>query len=75
MAISEIGRWILLAGFGLVVLGGALMLADRVPWLGRLPGDFVWQWGNTTVYVPLGSMLVLSLLLTIVVNLIGRLFR
>ena len=75
MEISDIGRWVLLAGLGLVVLGAALMLADRVPWLGRLPGDFVWQWGDATVYVPLGTMVVLSLLLTIVANVVGRFFR
>lgn len=75
MEISDIGRWILLAGLGLTVLGGVLMLADRVPWLGRLPGDFTWQWGNTSVYLPLGTMIVLSLVLTIVVNVIARLFR
>ncbi len=75
MELSDIGRWILLAGLGLAALGGVLMLAERVPWLGRLPGDVVWQWGNTTVYVPLGTMIVLSLVLTIVVNLVGRLFR
>jgi hypothetical protein len=75
MELSDIGRWIVLAGLGLAALGGVLMLAERVPWLGRLPGDVVWQWGNTTVYVPLGTMVVLSLVLTIVVNLVGRLFR
>jgi len=75
MELSDIGRWILLAGLGLAALGGVLMLAERLPWLGRLPGDVVWQWGDTTVYVPLGTMIVLSLVLTIVVNLVGRLFR
>lgn len=75
MEISEVGRWILLAGLGLIVLGGALMLAERVPWLGRLPGDVVWPWGETTIYVPLGTMVVLSLVLTLLVNLVGRLLR
>lgn len=72
---GELGRWLLLAGLGLVVLGGLLTLAGRVPWLGRLPGDFVWKWGDATVYVPLGTMIVLSLVVTILVNLALRLWR
>jgi hypothetical protein len=42
--------------------------------LGRLPGDFSWESGNTRVYVPLTTMLLVSLVLTLVVNLLGRLF-
>ena len=74
MEISDIGRWVLLAGLGLVALGAALMLADRVPWLGRLPGDVVWQWGDATIYLPLGTMVVLSLVATLGVNLVTRLW-
>ncbi len=73
---NDIGRLLLFAGLGLAALGGLLLLLGRtgVP-LGHLPGDFSFESGNTTVYVPLGSMLVLSLVLTLVVNLVLRLFR
>ncbi|MFB6285379.1 MAG: DUF2905 domain-containing protein [Candidatus Bipolaricaulia bacterium] len=75
MEISDLGRYVLFAGLALAALGGVLMLVGRVPWLGRLPGDFVWQWGNTTVYVPLGTMVALSVVLSVVINLIARLWR
>ncbi len=75
MEISDLGRYVLLAGLVLAALGGLLMLVGRVPWLGRLPGDVVWQWGNTTVYVPLGTMVALSIVLSVVINLIARLWR
>lgn len=75
MEISDIGRWVLLAGLGLVALGAVLVFAERVPWLGRLPGDVVWQWGDATIYLPLGTMVVLSLVATLVVNLVTRLWR
>jgi len=75
MEMGDLGRYVLLAGLALAALGGVLMLVDRVPWLGRLPGDFVWQWGNTTVYVPLGTMVALSIVLSVVMNLIARLWR
>lgn len=71
---TELGRWILYAGLMLVVLGGLLLLLGRLG-LGRLPGDLVWQWGSTTIYVPLGTMIVLSLLLTLVLNVLLRWFR
>lgn len=75
MEMGDLGRSVLLVGLVLAALGGVLMLINRVPWLGRLPGDFVWQWGNTTIYVPLGTMVALSIVLSVAINLIGRLWR
>ena len=57
---------LLLAGFGLL-----LMLLESSP-LGRLPGDIVWRRGPVTVFLPLASSLLLSLVLTIVLNLFLR---
>ena len=73
--LGSLGRLLLLAGIGLVVLGGLLLLLGRLPGLGELPGDFRWERGSTRIYVPLGTMLVVSIVLTILVNLILRLFR
>lgn len=75
--LTELGRWLLLIGVVLVVLGGVLFLLGRVPQLplGRLPGDFSWERGNVRIYFPLGTMLLLSLVLTILLNLLLRLFR
>ena len=47
-------------------------MPGRVPWLGRLPGDIHVQRGNWTFFFPLGTSIVLSLLLTLVLWLIGR---
>jgi hypothetical protein len=72
---STLARTLIFAGLGLVVLGIGVWLTSRagLP-LGRLPGDFSWESGNTRVYVPLTTMLLVSLVLTLVVNLLGRLF-
>ncbi|ARA95108.1 MAG: DUF2905 domain-containing protein [Bacteroidetes bacterium] len=74
-----LGRWLLALGLLLVVAGGLLLLAHRLPgigsWLGHLPGDIRWERGNTRIYAPLGTMLLLSLVLTIVLNVLARLFR
>ena len=61
---SEIGRLLLVVGGVIVILGLVLSVAGRVPWLGRLPGDVVYRKGNFTLYFPLATSILLSLLLT-----------
>lgn len=65
------GKILLLVGGVLVVLGVTLWLLSRLGW-DRVPGDVVWRGKNVTVYVPLGLMLLVSLLATILVNLFLR---
>lgn len=68
---AQLGRILLILGFALAAAGGLLLLAGRLG-LGRLPGDLVWRGENWTVYVPLGLMVLLSVVLTIVLNLFFR---
>ena len=73
--LSGVGRFLLLTGLVLSVIGALLLLAPRIPGLerlGRLPGDIVIERGPVTVFVPLVSSIVISVLLTIVLNLISR---
>lgn len=74
--VESLGRWLMLAGAALLALGGALWLAGRfgLP-LGRLPGDWRWEWGQVTVYVPLATSLIVSVILTILLNLAARWFN
>ena len=60
----EVGRVLLVVGALLFVLGLVLTLAGRVPFFGRLPGDFVFRRGNATFYFPLATSILLSLLLS-----------
>lgn len=73
---SDIGR--LLIGLGLVIaaIGVGILLAGKVgiP-LGRLPGDFAWRGKNTTVYFPLVTCIVVSVVLSLVFWIISRLGR
>ncbi|MFN2383422.1 MAG: DUF2905 family protein [Gemmatimonadota bacterium] len=64
----------LLIIFGLVLLGlGILFLmGPRIPLIGRLPGDFLFRRGGTTIYIPLVTSLILSILLSLVINLFLR---
>jgi hypothetical protein len=67
----ELGRFLLVIGVVLVVVGGLAALGVRLPF-GRLPGDIAITGDRGGVYIPLGSMLVLSLVLTVLFNLFLR---
>jgi len=66
------GRTLIFIGVGIVALGLILTLVGRVPFLGRLPGDIVFRRGNFTLYFPLATSILLSLLLTVLLWLFRR---
>ncbi|TDA64461.1 MAG: DUF2905 domain-containing protein [Clostridia bacterium] len=75
-ALSGIGKMLILIGAITVVFGLVLVLAGKLPqgfrFLGRLPGDIIYQRGNLTFYFPLVTSLLLSLVMTIVLSLLFR---
>lgn len=73
---AEIGRLLVILGVALVVIGAIVMLLGRTGFpLGRLPGDILYRGKNTTFYFPLASSILISVVLSIVLFLIGRLKR
>jgi len=52
--------------YGLIVLGACLFLRDKVPYIGRLPGDFYFTIGNVQFFAPLASMIVITFVLSII---------
>lgn len=69
---TDLGRWLILAGAALVAAGVVVRLAPRLPWLGHLPGDITIRRGGFTLYIPLTTGLLLSLLVTLVARLWRR---
>ncbi|HUQ96713.1 MAG TPA: DUF2905 domain-containing protein [Chitinophagaceae bacterium] len=69
------GKYILIAG-GIIMLVGLVVyfFGDKLHWIGRLPGDIRVERENVRFYFPVVTMIVLSLLLTLVINLIKRFF-
>jgi hypothetical protein len=65
---ADVGKLVLTVGIIMVVLGAALMLFGRL----HLPGDIVIRRGNQTVYAPLATSLLLSIILTLLLNLLFR---
>ena len=68
-----IAKWLMIAGALLLFIGGALQFAPwLVSWFGRLPGDLRFGSGNSRVFIPITSMIVVSLVLTLIINLFKR---
>jgi uncharacterized protein HemY len=73
---SEFGRLLLFIGLGLAVAGLLVMVGARFfPWLGKLPGDIRIETENAKVFIPITTMILVSLVGTILLNLILRIFR
>ncbi len=72
---GEIGRWLIGLGSLLVIVGTFLLLVGRLPWLGQLPGDIRVEREHVRVFIPLGTMLIMSLVLTVIINIIARIWR
>lgn len=75
MDATQIGKLLIIIGILLIVAGIFIMVDLRIPWmprLGRLPGDFSFRRGGTTVYLPLASSLLVSVILTIALSLWRR---
>ena len=68
--VHDIGRMLVVFGLLIALVGVALVLVGRVPWLGRLPGDIHIQRGNWTF--PLATSLLLSVVLTLILWILGR---
>ena len=69
----EVGKLLVLFGIVLVVAGLELILLGRLHFpLGRLPGDFLYRGKNTTVYFPLATSVVVSVVLSILLYVVSR---
>ena len=73
--LTGIGRLLMFAGGLIFALGVMVTLAGKVPFLGRLPGDILVQRDGVTIFIPIATMILLSLTLTVILNLAARLFR
>jgi hypothetical protein len=72
MVMSELGRFLIFIGVILVAVGAVLLLAPKIPWLGRLPGDISFKRGNVSFYFPLGTCILISIILTLILYLWRR---
>jgi hypothetical protein len=78
---SQLGKLLLIVGLGMVLLGGVVLLGARllqvrrIPFFGRLPGDIRIETDRVSCFFPLATSILLSLLLTLLLNVIVRLWK
>lgn len=73
---TEWGKALLAIGLAIAVLGAALLVAGRMGLpLGRLPGDFAYRGKHVSVFFPLGTCLLISIVLSVLLYLLSRFHR
>jgi len=72
---SDTGKYIIVAGVLIVLLGIVIyFFHDKLGWIGRLPGDIRIEKENFKFYFPITTMIIFSLAITIIIQLIKRIF-
>ncbi len=73
---TDLARILIIIGLVITFAGVLLLIAIRYfPWLGNLPGDIRFETDNFKVYLPLATMLLVSILASIILNIVIRIFR
>ncbi len=67
--LNPLGKMLIFFGAVLILIGGAVLLAGKVPWIGKLPGDFFVQKKNFSFYFPLTTSIIISIILTLIFSL------
>ena len=65
---KEIGTYIIIFGIFLVVIGGLLVFSNKIPLLGKLPGDILIKKKNFSFYFPITTCIILSIILSIIIR-------
>jgi uncharacterized membrane protein len=72
---SQTGKWIIIAGILIIVIGIIIyFFHDKLNWLGKLPGDIRIEKENFRFYFPITTMIIVSVLLTILINVFKKFF-
>jgi len=62
---STLGKYLIIFGVVIALIGVLLLFVGKIPWVGRLPGDIYYKGKNVTFYFPLATCILVSLLLTL----------
>ena len=69
---NDMAKLLMFLGGGLFLVGLLLYFGARLPWFGNMPGDIGVKRDNFTIIAPIGTMIVVSVVLTLLLNVIGR---
>ena len=65
MGLGFLGKMLILLGVFIILVGLFLVLGEKIPWIGRLPGDIIIRKKNFTFYFPIVTSILISILLTL----------
>jgi hypothetical protein len=68
----SVGRMLIVAGVILIIAGVFFLFGSKIPFLGKLPGDISYKKGNTAIYFPIVTCLILSMIISVVLFLINK---
>jgi len=69
---AALAKMVIILGIVLIVIGVVLLLAQKLPFLGRLPGDIMIKKENFTFYFPLATSILVSIIISLILYLIGK---
>jgi len=72
---ATVAKYLIIIGLFIVIMGVLIyFLGDKLNWIGRLPGDIKVEKENLKIFIPLTTMILISILLTIIINLLKKIF-
>jgi ribose/xylose/arabinose/galactoside ABC-type transport system permease subunit len=69
---QHLGKILIALGIAIVAIGIFMVFIGKIPWFGKLPGDFFWRGKNISIYFPVTTSILISILLTVILWLINR---
>lgn len=69
---QPLGKFLIIAGIMIVLLGVILLFAGKIPFIGRLPGDIVYKGKNFTFYFPIVTSILLSIVISLILYFIKK---
>ena len=71
----ELGKYLILIGFSIIILGFIVLISSKFSFFGNMIGDIKYQNNNVKFYFPFTSMILISVVLSILLNILYRFFR
>jgi hypothetical protein len=69
---GPLGKMLILLGVFIILIGFLLVIGEKIPWIGRLPGDIIIRKKNFTFYFPIVTSILISIILTLLFALLRK---
>jgi hypothetical protein len=72
LGFGPLGKLLILLGVFIILAGVFLLVGEKIPWIGRLPGDIIIRKKNFTFYFPIVTSIIISIILTLLFTLFRK---